>query len=76
MPAARWEIAEDYLPLLQYDGAWMMWEWLRRDPLYRALALARGRPTAPSINGLIAPQKQDLNARGNWGLYFCRATRL
>ena len=68
MPAARWEIAEDYLPLLQFDGTWMMWEWLRRDPQYRTFALAHGPPTAP--------QQQDLIVRDNWGLYFCRTPRL
>ena len=73
MPAARWDIAEDYQPLLQYEGAWMMWEWLRRDPQYGTFALTHDRPTAYSIDGPIAPKQQDLNARDNWGLYFCRA---
>jgi hypothetical protein len=47
-----WRDAAAYAPLIDADRSLFAWEWLRRDPAYRAAAV-RGRPTHSSIEGTV-----------------------
>ncbi|HTU12165.1 MAG TPA: DUF2285 domain-containing protein [Allosphingosinicella sp.] len=60
-PAADWREAAAYAPLLDADRSVFAWEWLRRDPLYRAAA-ARGGETGASPWGLHRFEDPDLAA--------------
>lgn len=44
-----WRDAAAYLPLFEADRSLIAWEWLRRDPTYRAAAMEEGRTN--SISG-------------------------
>ena len=73
-----WRDAAAYAPLLEADRSLMAWEWLRRDPLYRAAAtsaLSRGTSGKPLASaapfGLVAFENPDLGvpyARPLWRL--------
>lgn len=54
-PVADWKDADAYAPLLQADRSIFAWEWLRRDPAYRAVAAS-------------APAGGAGNAAAHWGL--------
>ena len=66
--APEWRDAQAYAPLLDADRSLFAWEWLRRDPLYRAAALGAlseeaGRESArPQAWGLCAFEHPDLAA--------------
>lgn len=71
----EWRDAETYAPLLEADRSIFAWEWLRRDPGYRAAACAafeRAEATEamrPEPWGLHAFENPDLaapNARPVW----------
>jgi hypothetical protein len=69
----HWAIESAYAPLLEVEKAGLAWEWLRRDPDYRAAALdaiARRKPrsvlreeAAAASFGLHAFEDPGLNAR-------------
>jgi hypothetical protein len=75
----HWRDRAAYAPLLKADRSLFAWEWLRRDPLYRAAA-HRARSAAPSSSGsgprpgqfgLVAFEPPDLavpDARPLWRL--------
>jgi len=57
---ADWRDAAEYAPLLEADRSIFAWEWLRRDPCYRAAAeLARGDSRSPDKD--LRPEQ--------WGLH-------
>lgn len=66
--APDWRDARAYAPLLDADRSLVAWEWLRRDPLYRAAALgvlsgeAGGGSARPQDWGLCAFEHPDLAA--------------
>ena len=60
--AADWRDAAAYAPLLSADRSVFAWEWLRRDPAYRAVAeRAFGRASISASGELPDP--------GRWGLH-------
>lgn len=60
--AADWSDAAAYAPLLQADRSVFAWEWLRRDPRYRAAAeRALGKPS-----GVRRPDPREPD---RWGLH-------
>ena len=68
-PAADWRSAETYAPLLGADRSILAWEWLRRDPGYRAAARAafansetEGGESSAERWGLHAFEAPDLPA--------------
>lgn len=77
-PTAEWRDAAAYAPLLDADRSLLAWEWLRRDPAYRAAAAAaalkpdgEGQTTAARQFGLIIfepPQRAVPIARPMWRL--------
>jgi len=57
---ADWQDAQAYAPLLEADRSIFAWEWLRRDPLYRAAAWT-------AVEG---PRAEDETPRPErWGLH-------
>lgn len=60
--AADWRDAAAYAPLLQADRSVFAWEWLRRDPGYRAAAERALRRTS-------AVRRHDLREASRWGLH-------
>jgi hypothetical protein len=64
-----WRDSAAYAPLLQADRSLFAWEWLRRDPIYRAAAgaaMARGGATSgmPGQFGLVAFEDPNLPVPG------------
>ena len=71
--AADWKEAEDYALLLHADRSVFAWEWLRRDPGYRAAAdaatrLRRGEPSpeAWGLHRFEPPDRAAPDARPVW----------
>jgi hypothetical protein len=70
-PSADWRNAAAYAPLLGADRSIFAWEWLRRDPGYRAAAaqVGGGNSAAPALWGLHAfelPHRTVPDARPVW----------
>ncbi len=73
-----WRDAEDYAPLLAADRTLIAWEWLRRDPGYRAAARSDSCEEACRF-GLAAFEPPDLpvpDARPIWRSDSCRSVLL
>ena len=59
-PTIDWKDAAAYAPLLDADRSVFAWEWLRRDPGYRAAASRA--PGSPTATGLPQPELWALHA--------------
>lgn len=66
-PDFDWKDAQSYAPLLEADRSIFAWEWLRRDPGYRAAASSAFEAMA-TRKGLPSPQ--------DWGLHAFEDPRL
>lgn len=70
--APDWKDAAAYAPLLEADRSIFAWEWLRRDPGYRAAALERGggddmaRPALWGLHAFESPHRTAPDARPVW----------
>lgn len=60
--AADWRDAAAYAPLLAADRSIFAWEWLRRDPGYRAAAERAIQGRSQSCDDLLAPERWGLHA--------------
>lgn len=66
-PFPDWQDSGAYAPLVHADRSLICWEWLRRDPAYRAAFIVRDRPARDW--GLVRFEDPDLgvpNARPMW----------
>ena len=71
-----WRDAAAYQPLLLADRSIFAWEWLRRDPEYRAVAdgtlmgggigAAPGRPDRFGLHAFLSPRLSATRARPLW----------
>ncbi len=77
-PVADWKDAQAYAPLLAADRSIFAWEWLRREPAYRAAAVAaRGERGAAAAGawGLQRFEDPDLAAPASRPLWHSEAHR-
>ena len=73
--AANWLDPAPYKELTSVDRAGLMWEWLRRNPEYRA-ASGQTKPNVPDIHNVIKILRTfDVGLINPWGLHFCRGGR-
>lgn len=67
-----WQNPHAYQALAQMDRAGLMWEWLRRDPAYRAVSGSVPPVAAEAVDGIEVIKLSKPSRALRWGLHFRR----